>query len=1456
MGIVLAMLLSLWLILQSPIVQTFVAKKIAARLSEKLHAEISVRGVSIAFFNKVVLKDILVRDQKQDSLLFVHRLVAGIDSFSIKKRYVAIGHLRLDGTYLNVYPDSAGRYNYQFLADRFTPTDSVKLQDTASFDFRMNRFDFDDARISYAYRDSLGNHQLTLNNIALGISGVKIHSQDIAFDVTNFQLVNPNDFRLEECSAFFRATADSVSLTKLHVKTSKSEISEANIRIDKSKLGPNMNFRKLKMDSELKKSSISLKEVGLFLPELKGMTENIQVQGQVSGTLSDLRGRNIELSLGNNTRLVFDAYLNGLPDISSTYMHIDLKKSFADLQELSRVRLPDVLGIEHFIIPQEFLEAGVVEYTGNFTGFLSDFVAYGTFKSKLGVVRTDLSFVPSGGDKLNINGKLRTVGLRLGALTGTDLAGPLSFDGAIHGILNQNSNDFSAQVLGRIDSIEINNYYYRNIDLNGDIENKQFDGHLVVDDPNLKMQFDGKFNLNVPVPIFNFDMIVETADLKAMNLDRTFALSKISFALDANFTGNNIDNLAGSIHFRQGNYQNENGLLAFDNFDLKTYYEHEPVLQVRSDFFDADIRGQYELHNLASSVKKILSHYLPSAGIKAAGENDTNNFDFSLNLKDINRFTKVLMPDLQIDPATVEGNISSDRNTMVINASFPLIHYKTAVLSNLSLVVQGNSELSIHNKIEEVSLGNSFKIYNLALNSSAKDDALDSKFSWNNFDQVSYSGSINTRATFYRQKNYPHVEIALKPSRIYLGDSLWQVAPALVTIDSTRVGVDNVSFSNKGQSIRLEGSIAMSQDDKLNVHFQQIDLNALNNFIPGDLELTGELNGSISVFNMYKQALFLSDLKISDLGLLGQTLGDATVQSKWDTNSESIDASLLVNSDNRKSLEATGIYSPGKDSLSIHTRFDHFSILILQPLLGSSFANVHGTATGKVWIHGKPDHIMHDGALYAENAGLMLSDLGVNYNLSDSVRFSHDKIIFPNIVIADEYGNTGVFSGSIQHQSFSKMIYDLSIRSNRLMAINTTPEINEQFYGKAFGSGVVRITGKGITILIDGVIRTEKGTEMNIALESTSDAAEYDFLRFVTHGYRPPARESDDDYDYSDVQMKFEVNVTPEAKMQLIYNSKIGDVIKSQGSGTLQVSIDKNYNILLYGEYTFEQGDYLFTLQNVINKKFEIQQGGTIEWNGNPYDATLNLNAIYRLKASLSDLFANSYSYVNIETQRLPVLCKIELTKSLNNPDIKFDIELPTAEDRIKDDVRQFISTDEDMNKQMLSLLVLGKFYTPEYLRGSYNASNNNLVGTTASELLSNQLSNWLSQISNDVDVGVNYRPGNQITNDEIELAMSTQMFNNRVTINGNIGNNTSQRTSANNNGLVGDADINVKLTKNGKLQLKAYNHANNNLIYETSPYTQGVGITYREDYNTFDELWKKLTSVFRKKKAVTTSGS
>lgn len=1460
MGTVFILLFGSYFLLQSSGVQTFIVGKVANQLSEKYHTSITIKGVSFAFFNKIVLEDFLIKDQKNDSLLFVHELMASIKSFSIKKNSLSIDKLELNKTILAIKSDPVGRTNYQFLVDAFATKDKLKADTLKSvsvrFDFDMKRFDFNDASVKYTYIDSVGNHQIGLENIALGVSDFKVNNEKIAFSVTQFQMNDLKDFRLEDFSARFVATADSVNLTKLHARTSNSEITEANIGLLKNKKGPEFDLNKLKVNLDLKKSRISLKDIAMMVPYLKGMDENIDVSGQVSGTLADLKGKNIALSMGENTQLAFDVYLSGLPEIANTYMHIDLKQSFADFNDIQNVKLPDALAIQKLMIPSQLLDAGIIEYNGNFTGFLSDFVAFGTFKSKWGMLTTDLSFVPSKDERLKINGKVKTVDFKIGELLQSDILNGITFNGDIKGILNQKTNDFSAIVSGKIDSLMVNNYQYKDIQMNGDILNKRFDGNMIINDPNLKFKFDGKFDLNVPIPVFNFDMLLEKADLRALNLDHTFKQSEISFALDANFTGNNIDNLDGFIHFSKGSYKNENDLVSFNDCILKTFNENGSVLQLRSDFLDADIRGQYMLHRLSSSVNQIIDHYIPAFGLTLPAQKFQNNFDFKFVLKDINRFTKVLMPDLKMNPAEISGNINSDKNTVTINANFPEIQYQSTVFHKFTINIDGGSKLNIRNKVAEMAIGEQLKVYNLSLISEAANDVLDSKLAWNNFSEVSYSGSLNTSTKFFRQKNSPRMEISVKPTRIYLADSLYQINSALITVDTTLIKVDKLKISSRGQYLMVDGSIDKNHNNKLNLLFNQIDLNSLNTFIAGDLELKGKLNGILSLFDIYERPLFLADLKIDGLSLLGQSIGNASIQSRWDREAEEINAELLVNSDKRQTLLASGIYNPNKDSLSINTNFDHFSLLILQPLLGSTFANFHGDATGKVRLYGNLDHLQHDGALFAGNAGLMLSELQVNYNLNDSVRFRGDKIIFPQMRITDDFGNSGIFNGTIKHRSFSDMVYDLSVKTNKIMAFNTTPAINEQFYGKLFASGTVRITGTDDNLLIDGVNRTEKGTEMNIYLEYTGQAQEYDFLTFVNHGFQQKKEFKVIPETRSSLIMKFNVEVTPVAKAHLIYNSKIGDVISGQGSGNMQFEIDNNSNVSLLGEYTVEQGDYLFTLQNVINKNFEIQQGGTIQWNGDPVNAIIDLKAIYRLKASLSELLDQQTSSTQTQntnsevTQRIPVMCKIALSKNLSNPDIKFDIELPTVETRVKDVVSQFINSDEDMNNQIFSLLVLGKFYTPEYLRGTYTGTNNTLAGSTAStvsELFSNQLSNWLSQLGRDFDVGVNYRPGNQISNDEIELALSTQLFNNRVSINGNIANNASQKTNVNNNGLIGDADVNVKLTKNGKLQLKVYNHSNT-LIYDTSPYTQGVGVSYREDFNDIKELWQKVKNIFGRK--------
>jgi len=350
------------------------AQRLTTYLSEKYQSSISVQGVSIAFFNKLILEDVLIKDQAQDSLLYVGELEARIDSFSIRHRFFNVGEVRLNHSLLKISSDSSGTANYAFLLNQLASKDTVKTSGI-KFDLSLKKLDLENAGISYAYTDSLGKHQLFLDDISFRMNELGISDQKMSFQITHFELNDQNFFRLEDFTAKLIVTPDSVFLNQLHIQTSNSLITEANIRIDKSKMGKQLDFNKIKVDFDLKKSVVSLKDIALLVPSLKGMDENIEISGQISGKLADLKGKNIDLGIGQNTHLLVDFYMNGLPDIANTYMHIDLKNSVTDLADIQRIKFPDQFPLQMLEIPEYLFQAGKIEYKGNFTGFLSDFVS-------------------------------------------------------------------------------------------------------------------------------------------------------------------------------------------------------------------------------------------------------------------------------------------------------------------------------------------------------------------------------------------------------------------------------------------------------------------------------------------------------------------------------------------------------------------------------------------------------------------------------------------------------------------------------------------------------------------------------------------------------------------------------------------------------------------------------------------------------------------------------------------------------------------------------------------------------------------------------------------------------------------------------------------------------------------------------------------------------------------------
>ncbi|MGF7139384.1 translocation/assembly module TamB domain-containing protein [Roseimarinus sediminis] len=1430
--------------------QTKVIALITQRISSNTQTDISIRRVNISFFRKVILDDFYMSDLQGDTLLHVDRMIADIDSLSIRNKSVGFRSLLLEKPLIQLKHDTTG-FNFDFLKPFFERKDTVVPE---QWQVDVRQLAVEDAR--FAYTDSLLSDDV--NNF-LKISGFNLIIDDIVYwsdndfecKISEGNFISENQLELKKLEMHLRYKDSLLALNHIHINTAQSELFADTVQLNLSAYLSSKKVSELDFNMGIEKLSVDFSDIAFLLGTFHNNDFVAEMSGNFSGTMAELRGKEVQLSIGDFTRLNGDFYLNGLPDIASTYIFFNLNESYANLREIRHLDLPDRIQQAIDDLPYFLDNVGVFSYRGNFTGFIDDFVAYGTAYSNLGTLSTDVSFKPSRHENISVSGHVNADKLDIRTIFDNNKLGFFSFNGDVNGTLNY-ASDYDLDFKGVVNSIDFNAYTFTSIDVNGSLQNDQFNGKFRIEDPNIYMDYSGKLDLSPALPVFEF-----VANIEHINLDRLKLLpdeqAVASLKIDANFEGNNIDNVKGRLLLTEISYHN-----AVDRFEIDTISlqnspgEVNSLFSLRSDIVDGEIKGHYNFINISKSLKRFYDDYLPSSQMMSlAAFDDVNDFNYSVRLKNIEPVIKAFLPDFYLEPnVEISGYYKPMKDSVLLETHIPMARYGGKGFEGVRLRLNGNgNRLFGRLYSQRIRLSEYMSLYNLSINGKGREDQLAVDVFWNNYEESTYSGAIKTLTTFEdRGNSKPHVEVAIAPTNLYFNDTLWTIEPSTVIIDSSDIRVNNFMMKHNKQRISIDGTISKRIDEFLTANIDNVDLLLFEPAL-GRSKIGGVLNGRARLADYYNKFMLNMNFNIDHFALNYGELGMLTVNSNWDTASDKLVSEVNLQKGSSNVFNARGLIDPSLKELDFELMFDRSPVSILEVILPSTFYNQDGLVDGEVHLHGPFKHILIDGDLTpVDEASFGISYLNTTYYFSDPVSFRSDSILFDQMTFRDNANNRGRFNGYIIHETFYKMRYNLTVDTDRIMALNTTSNHNEYFYGDAFASGHIEIVGAGNDIFISGDVRSEKGTSINIPFDSGENAKQYDFIEFVG------TRQTDDQQPVYDVvtsglNMNFDVDITPEARVQIIFNSQIGDIIRGEGNGDLQVRVDKNYNIYLYGNYEIENGDYLFTLQNVINKRFSIERGSTIEWVGDPYNAIIDILARYKVKTSLHDLFVGNYENIDL-TRRIPVDCVIHLTDNLTQPKIDFNIELPTAEERVKDEVSQVIVTQEDINKQIISLLMMGRFYTPEVFAGRPTTeAGAQLVGATASELISNQLTNWLSQISDAFDVGINYRPGNEITDDQLELALSTQVLNERVTINGNIANNANP-TSNNNSEIIGDFDMNIKLTDNGKLQFKFYNHSNDNLIYDTAPYTQGIGFTYREEFNSIKQLLERYkTFVFGKNK-------
>ena len=1426
--------------------------------------KITVGSVDVSLFNRLILNDLYVEDLHKDTLLYAQRLVVDIEEFSYEKKRIVLDDVALSNVYFNLkkYKNEEVN-NLNFIIKHFASSDTTK----SAWFFGMNNLDLAKAHFNYNNENKeevvagVDYNHIALSYLDLSLSEIKFIEKGVDCKINRLKFFEKSGFQVDKFSTEFNISPSGIIAQKLKIETPYSNINGDVTFLTDDYSGLSNFVEAVKIQSYFDKTNLDFKDLCYFAPKLDCLNKSLSIKGEVKGRINNLKGRKLSFLFDDGTRFKGDADISGLPSSEDMFMYVKVKELITSKEKIESIPLYPFVKETFIELPDNFRHLGTIRFSGNFTGFYHDFVAYGKLRTSLGNVTTDVSLKLNNGNP-HYKGKVITNHFKLGRFLEMkndlgDITMNVDLDGE-----GFTKKELDASLKGDIKQVVVKGYEYNNVEVKGDFKDQIFAGFLAVEDENIAFDFDGKIDLSKKIPEINFISNIKNAKLAKLNLVSSKKKLKTRFStqLKVDLKGSTADDIVGSVELNNSHYDDKIDSIVIEKLLITSERDgFEKNISVNSDVLDASLVGDFKFDEVANYLSDFMGHYIPiKKEDKKELANLPNDISFNIDFHNTEIISKVLLGGMGIsDSTSVNGKYKASEHKLTINGNSEIVDVFGTEIRELEFLAEANDELlNLNLDIEKIYNNDSLYLDNFNIFSTAGGDSAITNIVWvNNLVTSKNEGDITLKTNF---NSFTNVSNKLVDSYVYVSDSLWSVNPLNeIIIDTSYFKIHDFSIYSATQRVSVDGALVNNSNEQLNLLFKDINLLTFKRLIPREvINLEGIINGSTSVKKRNNALILNSNLAFNQFEINNYLVGDGILQSEWNNANESLKLNGKFYRSKTPTLSFGGYYYPMKEEESLDLNLELFQteLSMFDNYTKEFLDNLKGVADANVALTGTLKEPALNGLLTLRNTGFKVKYLNTIYKTDlCEINIAPDMISCDNVKFFDEKNNQAIAIGTVYHEWFKDWSFDVGLDVDNFLALNTTEENNSLYYGKAYATGLVDISGYNNQLSVDVSVKTEKNTVLNIPLDDSEDLEESNFIEFISHDTASVFVE--EDVDLSNIEMNFDLEITPDAEVRLIFDDLIGDVMRSRGSGNLNLQITKDGDLDMFGSYVVQDGDYLFTLQNVINKRFDLEEGGTISWNGSPYDAEINLTAVYRTRARLYDLLANIDTN-EIYKKRIPVDLKLKMQDKMMNPDISFDIDLPTADGDTKSKVRSVLYVSDqqeniqELNKQVFSLLVLNSFLPPSGSESSYDRAS---VGSTTSyELLSNQVSNMLSKISNDFDVGFSYRPGDELSPEEVELALSRQFFNDRLIVDGNLGysdKGSISNEAQNTNNLIGDISVEYKITKDGKLRVKAFNNSNQFSLTETSsPYTQGVGFSYREEYDTNKEFWQNLSDRFRRK--------
>jgi len=1458
-------------VFQIPAVQSEAARGAVSLLEDSIDGHISLDRISVVLFNRVVAYDITITGNGgqgvwgDDDTVSYHNpgdTLAHVGKFSVSFSPFDLltGNLRVhrvlvsDASFrlLNEFPDKRTNLSRIF---RVPPKDSLKkkgaVPDLLGDNVRVENFSM---RISNPFSkgnvlkgEELMNYKdIDIRNITGRFSDVKTRDGVLTCNIHSLSAVERSGADLRMLTGKFYLGPQEAGMNDMFLQEGESTFlraSHLSFHYD-NRNDLQQWVEKVVMDVTFTGTEFDFNTIRHFTPSMAGNHLKLLLDGRVTGPVADMLVENLHVSLPDGrTCADLNMEIKGIPDMPNTTISGSVSGVSATMS--------DVAGIVSLWSGDarngslKKLAAGqVFRYKADIDGPFRNMRIKGMMNGAGGALSHNVHLHLFASKNISVEGTASVSGMDLSRITGSDVPGPADMRmGA--SFTTAGGTTFLLDSLV-VDGLTIKGYRYSDIMAQGKMKNGMADFRLVCHDEALDMLTHLQADLHGKDGWKTVGMFLQVpyADLSAMNLSSGKKISRVeNLWADVRADIKDLRDISGEVFLKGLTYTNERGSYTLDSLELKsgvgdglyslslaspvvtcTYSGEDPVVEAAVRMKDLIMKNQFE-------------DVFPGHGVRHGILDGPGDDSLSVQVHIPQELTDIISPGLFVSPNTGAVVSLRDDDSFDIGFTSSRLAINQNYLKDVKMEADNpDSLLRLGMNCSEINFGG-LQLTDNRLDVKSVGGLIRMEFVFRDRD-ASTKTEMEFASDIHFSRNASKellTHISINESDCFMNGMRWLVPDSDVILGRRYFSFDRFKLHNDRQEISLQGVISENKEDEMKLRLERFDIGMVDFFIKNKLNIGGDFTGDMTIKDFYGKANVLMDLQGDSVRFYKNDVGHLDIKSKWDSNQERI--LLIMNNKFRNSnpLNISGYYHPAGRYLFMNLSLRDLALTYVNPFLKNAVNVTDGSISGDISLQGP----LNDLILTGEDTRFVNLSFSpvftkVPYVMNGAMVFTEDGIRFDDIIITDRNNHSAHLNGLIRHHFFKDMALDLSLSFEDLECLDTKERDNPSFYGKVTGEGLVTLKGPLSALELSAAFRNGYDTHVHIPILNASSASSGNLLSFKNYKVA-----EDDPYEKflnrkekrqkevsaSSITLYAYARLNDDAVISVDIDKSMGNVITCHGNGNVELSLDPSRSpVDVRGDYVISGGDAHYSVAGLLSKNFSLDNGGRINFNGPVSSTTMDIGATYRTKASVATLISDTTSVGLRQT----VLCGVQVKGPLVNPRISFSIDIPDLEPMTKGRVETALNSEAKIQQQFMALMITGGFI-PDKQSGI--ANNNSILYSNAGEMLANQVNNIFHTLDIPLDMGLNYQRGTR--KDLIDVNLSYQAFDNRLVLNGSVGNN--QATT----GWGGNFEAELKLDRQGKFRFSLFTKAPDpykNILDNSQ--RAGFGFTFQSEFDRFAEVF------------------